>query len=65
MSRATDPATPTITFDAACAKYGIEPKRLRGLCLRQELDDPLVVEKRGDEYILADDWRLQRLTEKA
>lgn len=53
-----------LTIDEACAKYGFEKKRLIGLCLRNDGDDPLVVEMRGDEYLVLDDHRLQNAAKR-
>lgn len=54
----------TITFATACEKYGLEKKKLVGHCLRNDLDDPLVIERTDDgEYLLLDDWRLKKLAD--
>lgn len=51
----------TITIDEACAKYGLERKALIGRCLRDLLEDPLVIDCTGNNYLLADDWRLKKM----
>jgi hypothetical protein len=51
-----------LTFPAAVAKYNIPMPRLAGLALRDGFNDPMIVERNENgEYLLADDWRLQRL----
>jgi hypothetical protein len=40
-----------------------QAKRLRGMCLADLLDGPLVVDKLGDCVHVADDWRLAKAIE--
>ena len=51
-----------ITISAAVAKYRISAPMLWGRSLRDDLDDPLMVDKTSEgEPKLLDDWRLRRL----
>lgn len=53
-----------LTIDEACAKYGFQPKQLIGLCLRNDGDDPMVVEMVNGEYLVLDDHRLQNAAKR-
>lgn len=45
-----------VTVDRAARILGIEPKRLRGLIARNEINDPI-----GDLHNVMWDWRCERL----
>jgi hypothetical protein len=51
-------STPILSIAEASAKYGIDPKRLRGYIWRNGLLDPIGCITVDGVY---DDWRLQRL----